>query len=287
MRLAPLAFVPLAFVLAGAAPAANSAPAPDLSVRPGAGHPGGETACDACHSTEGWRPVAFSHDRTGFPLEGRHREVSCKACHKAGTFADPVPRACSACHRDPHVGRLGQRCQDCHDPTSFAAPAFDPDAHRRTSLPLTGRHAVIACEECHGDRRDRGFNRPSPRCAGCHQADLARATGGAVALDHTTPGFSTDCRSCHSTWRFMPAAFPPHQVCFDIRRGPHVGIRCNTCHTTIPVVDMSVPFSCNTDTANCIGCHRHNNEAPANTGVLGFANQNRKCYECHRFAAAP
>ncbi len=237
--------------------------------------------CAGCHGPQGWRPVAFDHARTGFTLEGRHREVTCKACHRTSSFADPVPRACAACHRDVHLGRLGQRCQDCHDPSSFQARTFGPDAHRRTSFPLTGRHAVIACEECHGDRRDRGFDRPSPRCAGCHEADLARASGGGASIDHGAPGFPTDCRRCHQTWRFRPASFPAHQACFDIRRGPHAGIRCLDCHTTLPPVDLSAPWTCTSDTANCLRCH--GGVASEHDDVPGFTLVNRACYECHRF----
>jgi hypothetical protein len=281
--------LPLAAALA-AGPALAAQPAPpasaaDLSLLPGASHPTGDTNCGACHTPEGWRPVSFAHDRTGFPLEGRHREVSCKACHRTSTFADPIPRACSACHRDVHLGRLGQRCQDCHDPSSFANRAFGTDAHRRTGFPLTGRHAMVACEECHGDRRDRGFSRPSARCLGCHEADLARATGGGAAVDHGAAGFPPDCRTCHSTWRFSPASFPAHQACFDIRRGPHASIRCLDCHTTLPAVDQGQPLACTTDTAACLRCH--GGVAPAHASVPGFAMVNRKCYECHRFAAVP
>ena len=246
-------------------------------------HGPGDTDCAACHTAEGWRPVQFAHERTGFPLEGRHRDVTCKGCHTGSTFKDPVPRACSACHRDVHLGRLGPRCNDCHDPTSWTAPSFGPDAHRRTLFPLTGRHAATPCEDCHGDRRDRGFNRPTPKCIGCHQADFTRAAGAAV--DHATPGFSTQCRSCHSTWSFAPATFPAHQTCFDIRHGPHAGVKCLGCHTTIPAVDVSQPLTCASDTADCIQCHQN---APAqHKDVLGFAMVNRKCYECHRFAPAP
>jgi hypothetical protein len=287
MRLArwilPLASA-LAAGLASAEPsAAPSASAADLSLRPGAPHPTGDTNCGACHTPEGWRPVSFAHDRTGFPLEGRHREVSCKGCHRTSSFADPLPRACSACHRDVHLGRLWQRCQDCHDPSSFANRAFGTDAHRRTGFPLTGRHAMVACEECHGDRRDRGFSRPSARCLGCHEADLARATGGGAAVDHA--GFPPDCRGCHSTWRFSPATYPAHQACFDIRRGPHASIRCLDCHTTLPVVEAGQPLACTTDTAACLRCH--GGVAPEHVDVPGFAMVNRKCYECHRFAAVP
>ena len=280
MRLAPLAPVPLALWLCGAAASPKD---PDLSARPPAAHPAvGDTDCSACHTPDGWLPVSFPHDRTGFPLEGRHLGASCKACHQTNVFRDPIPRACSACHQDPHLGRLGQRCQDCHDATSFATPDFGPEAHRRTSFPLTGRHAVLACEECHGDRRDRGFNRPNSQCVGCHQSDQASASGGNAALDHGAPGFPTDCRPCHSTWRFVPAFFPDHQACYNIRSGPHAGIRCLDCHTTVPPVSVGQPLTCSTDTANCLRCHSNVGSAHAN--VPGYAPVNRKCYECHRSA---
>ncbi len=245
---------------------------------------GGDTDCVACHTAEGWRVVTFDHSRTGFALEGRHRDLTCRACHSTSTFADPVPRACSACHRDVHLGRLGQRCQDCHEPTSWATHTFGPDAHRRTSFPLTGRHALLPCESCHGDRRDRGFNRPSPRCLGCHQADWERASSGAAEVNHEQAGFSQDCRACHSTWRFSPASFPAHEECFAIRSGPHAGIRCRDCHSSIPQVSPATAFTCTTDTANCLRCH--GNVASEHQGVAGFAMVNRRCYECHRFSTS-
>ena len=119
----------LSLWLALAAAAAWGA-APDLSVaRP---HPPvrAETRCGACHTEDGWKPVRFAHERTGFPLEGRHLAVDCRACHLEG-FAAPVKGGCSACHRDPHAGQLGMRCGGCHDSASWAGH-FNADAHRRS-----------------------------------------------------------------------------------------------------------------------------------------------------------
>jgi hypothetical protein len=279
----------LVALLLAAAPVAASQPRtpPDLAPRPAptelSGH-GGDTRCAACHTAEGWKDVKFAHERTGFPLEGRHRVAQCKACHASGTFAEPVARACAACHRDVHRGRLGQRCQGCHDPAAWTAPTFDADAHRRTNFPLTGRHAVTPCESCHGDKRDRGFNRPTPRCVGCHEADLQRASGGGAAVDHGQPGFPQDCRMCHGTWRFSPATFPAHEACFSLRSGPHAGIRCKDCHSTFQGVSFAEPFQCLSDTADCLRCH--GGVASQHSGVQGFQLVNRKCYECHRFSTA-
>jgi len=42
----------------------------------------GMTDCVRCHTTESWFPENFDHNTTRFPLEGRHAEIDCKACHK-------------------------------------------------------------------------------------------------------------------------------------------------------------------------------------------------------------
>lgn len=252
---------------------------PDLAPRRDPAHDG-ETRCVLCHTPDGWEKVTFSHDGTGFPLEGRHREVTCRGCHPDATFATALPRACAACHADVHQGRLGRRCEKCHDATGWEATTFDADAHRRSAFPLTGRHAFTPCDSCHGDRRDRGFTRPTRDCAACHEADWLRAGTGGAAVDHDLAGFPRDCRVCHGTWRFAPASLPPHEECFSITRGDHAGIRCRDCHGSFPAVDYQQPFTCQTDTAACVRCHSCSEHEP----VSGFACANRRCYECHRFS---
>jgi hypothetical protein len=250
----------------------------DLAPRPGS-HAGGETRCATCHTAEDWKKVSFSHDRTGFPLTGRHQAVTCQACHAGGRFDEPVARACSACHRDVHAGRMGARCDRCHDTGSWKEASFGPEAHRRTNFPLTGRHAVIPCEQCHGDRRDRAFARPATRCIACHQADFDRTA--VLSVPH--PGtFPTDCRGCHSTWRFSPGTWTAHDACFQITSGRHLGITCKKCHSAgLPAIPPG-PLTCTaTPAANCMGCHNPA-EHPA---VPGFAASNQRCYECHRFSA--
>lgn len=263
--------------------AAGQAPAPDLSLaRPpqamGAGH-GGDADCGACHTAAGWDRVAFAHERTGFALEGRHREVACRACHAEGDFAKPLPPACSACHRDVHAGRAGLRCGRCHEATSWREVTFDADAHRRSAFPLTGRHAVISCEECHGDRRERAFSRPTPACVSCHETDQLR--GDAAMPGHSD--FGGECRDCHGTWRFAPASLPAHEACFALRSGPHSGIRCRDCHAPVPPVPAG-SLTCTSGTADCRRCHacpdmdaRHQNEP-------GYQCAPIKCYTCHQFA---
>jgi len=42
----------------------------------------GKTDCTQCHVTGSWYPEKFDHNKTLFPLEGRHAEIECNACHK-------------------------------------------------------------------------------------------------------------------------------------------------------------------------------------------------------------
>jgi nitrate/TMAO reductase-like tetraheme cytochrome c subunit len=42
----------------------------------------GITDCNRCHVTDSWYPKKFDHNTTAFPLEGKHEEIECKACHE-------------------------------------------------------------------------------------------------------------------------------------------------------------------------------------------------------------
>ncbi len=275
-RAAPAALLLLALAAAPARAAAPAARPLDLRPAAPAGH-GGETRCDRCHTTDRWGDVAFAHERTGFPLVGEHRKAGCKQCHPV-SFDRPLSHACDACHRDVHRGSLGSRCQGCHDEQSWRS-RFDADAHRRAGFPLTGRHAFVACEECHGNQLNRGFARSVKQCGDCHSGDLARAN---AVVPHT--GFGTDCKACHTPWRFANAFFPAHEQCFAIATGKHAGIACLRCHTGgIPLVADVNSLSCTsylTNPPNCQSCH----DCGSHPAVLGFACSNPKCYECHRFA---
>lgn len=286
-----LCLLPLA--LLGAAPRKPGAPAAkkpplDLSLVPPhlapsklpAGH---GTRCELCHKPTGWVPASFPHERTGFPLSGRHQQTACKACH-AQDFNQPLARACASCHRDGHAGEFGQRCEGCHDSSGWEA-LFTADTHRRTNFPLTGRHALIPCQECHTDARGPQLGRKTVECIGCHQRDYDRT--GAISLDHAALGFSTECRQCHEPWRFKGARFPGHEACFQIGRGEHAGIPCLRCHTSL--ANVALTGACATRTAACSGCHEHScsRVEEEHREVPGYQCKDQKCYECHRFSVTP
>jgi hypothetical protein len=274
----------LILVLAWSAAAAASGPPggaqqaarPSVTFVPGHGLRG--TGCSSCHSTDDWRRVSFDHERTGFSLRGRHAFTACSSCHASLDFSTAVPTSCASCHRDVHMGEFGMRCASCHDEESWRS-RFDADAHRRTNFPLTGRHATIPCQECHLDQRDRKFNRATVDCYTCHQADYARAA--TISIDHIAAGFSTTCRNCHVPWTFQSGRFPAHDACFQLAPGPHAGITCLGCHTSL--TGKLPTGACATNTASCTRCHVCPTMQQRHHLVTGFQCQDRKCYDCHQF----
>ena len=86
------------------------------------------TQCGTCHHPTDWHAARFDHAKaTRFPLTGAHAMVACASCHQVNklnpTGAASVPRECGQCHRqsDPHGGRFGAACGDCHTTQSFTS----------------------------------------------------------------------------------------------------------------------------------------------------------------------
>ena len=238
----------------------------------------GATRCAACHRVEGWERVRFNHDPTGFPLRGAHVEVGCGQCH-GKRFGTPVADTCGGCHRDRHAGEFGLHCEGCHDESSWR-PLFQADAHRRTNFPLVGKHALIPCQECHGNVRDRSFARAPSRCDACHEPDFLRTSG--TSIDHVAANYSRDCQVCHNTFRFFPVSVSAHDSCWRISAGSHHGIRCLGCHTSL--AGSVFTGMCATGTFTCSECHSHacvRSEAQ-HKKVMGYECANGRCYECHR-----
>jgi formate-dependent nitrite reductase cytochrome c552 subunit len=64
---------------------------------------------------------SFDHQRTVFPLTGRHLNTACSRCHNARMPNTRKTRKtvsglyqCRQCHPSPHPGNK-PKCADCHD----------------------------------------------------------------------------------------------------------------------------------------------------------------------------
>lgn len=254
--------------------------------------------CSGCHTTDGWRLSAtagasgFDHDRTGFPLRAAHAQASCGGCH---TNRVKPPRSCESCHKDPHAGRMDGACFECHTTTTWADTAT-LEQHRRTRMPLTGKHALIECTACHKRQSERTYTDLPVDCYACHRAEYHLTTThpnhDGSADPNSTP-FSRNCAECHQTIAWKPAFVNPamlpgvgamtaaaarrgdHDGSFVLSSGRHRDAECAACHA-----DPRRPR-----VVRCDGCHQdielrrqHPNAAVPRAAVA--------CLRCHPRGAA-
>ncbi len=158
--------------------------------------------CQKCHNESGWKiGTLLNHDKdTRFPLVGKHAVTKCADCHKAKDDNQPrdfreAPRTCVGCHAkkdaEVHAGRLGAKCESCHNSKSWKEWRYDHA--REAKFALTGRHAKISCYACHQQKNVQKITLPRT-CIGCHQQD-----------DKHRGAFGRDCERCHSTSTFSSA----------------------------------------------------------------------------------
>jgi hypothetical protein len=214
-------------VLLMVAGAAWAVPAPAAPVNP---HGNADLDCASCHA-EAVGPGdevgrSFDHDSTGFPLQGRHRDVACRDCHDDPAF-NRVGTACADCHVDAHRGRQGPACETCHSPEDWLDRRDMKTRHDGTALPLVGAHAAVDCDACHaGPVTSQYVGTPSD-CYACHADTWAATTN----PPHAESGFGTDCIRCHGVYSTgwsggdyrHPASFP--------LTGGHALPACAECHT--------------------------------------------------------
>lgn len=208
--------------------------------------------CASCHTEQDWVPSTFDlarHATTGFPLEGRHVEQACAACHPDGRLAD-LPTECAGCHVDRHRGTLGDACTDCHSVEGFT-PVEGFVHLDRTGFALTGVHGQAACADCHEGDNGRALRLTmDPGCDTCHTASHADFSPRA-------------CDSCHTldSGSFAKARFDHRPTGFELERR-HRAVACGSCHP----VEGAPPQP------RCASCHDD-----VHMGQAG-----RVCGDCHR-----
>lgn len=242
-----------------------------------------DARCETCHGVARWTETpGFDHDRTRYPLTGRHARVACDACHAAARLeratdarGRPVPRyrplpfaECSACHADPHRGRLGGTCADCHVTSGFATPNVAGFDHERTRYPLRGAHRRTACDRCHDFSSRAGARRSPPfgTCGACHRDPHAGTA--------TVAGRIVDCDRCHDLQAFRPSSFTTaqHRGARYPLEGGHVRATCAACHRSAAGTTVLRPAF-----ARCIDCHRRDpHDGPAGRDCAG-------CHDVRRF----
>jgi len=213
--------------------------------------------CQQCHNTSEWQKVKFVHNKSnGFNLTGSHDDLTCMSCHPPGVNIKPNAkvRSCNDCHQiiDPHLGNLGENCQDCHQQEKWRKQVLFN--HDFTSFPLLGVHQLLICKSCHSTA---DFTIEASKCQDCHEAD-----------DIHQKQLGRVCSDCHnasswSSWQFDHS----QQTSFELEGG-HKGLSCALCHKASLKKAKSTSVS-----KLCISCHQGDD---IHQGAFGS-----KCQKCH------
>jgi len=185
----------------------------------------------ACHGTK-WPSVnldaAFPHP---FKLEGKHAEAWCHECHNG---ARKPPSQCASCHQPPSEPHFGKQCEQCHTPAGFEQVDLSGFEH---PVPLVGTHQRLACETCHGGRKEM----PEYLCSNCHQPPEDHL-GQACESCHTPEGWIESAASILARTPPIPHSLKGRDACLlchapesKVRPAPadHEGRlneQCTLCH---------------------------------------------------------
>ena len=262
--------------------------------------------CAACHVVDDWRPASYTvaqHRNTKYPLEGKHQQVPCAACHvknppgipaaqlgTAGVWMRPVAATCRDCPGDDHETQLANRpdrgaCDVCHRVSGWTPSTFSVAQHATLRLKLEGRHAEIACAACHGPGRK--LLPPLPPLKVIGRAGVAfKLKEIECAACHIDPhdGRYPRCLDCHGLRSFRPSTvgIASHQRYQFPLEGAHAAVPCIDCHgemkhdsaasSLVLVRWTSSRLLFTTPKGGCEACHT----TPHGTQFAG-----RTCDVCH------
>ncbi|HEY1471272.1 MAG TPA: cytochrome c3 family protein [Candidatus Acidoferrum sp.] len=218
--------------------------------------------CDSCHTTSGWKTMLagfdFDHSKTKYPLQGKHAQVSCVACHVNGDFKKPLPFAnCKDCHTpDPHKGQFDARakkgeCAECHTVDGWKPSLFGVKEHDTSKYPLKGKHVSVECAKCHIPAgKDTVYKVKFEYCSDCHKDAHDNQFAGAP--------YNNRCEPCHTVQDFHRPTFTiaKHRNTRFALAGAHVAVPCGDCHKVGGGgrTDKIVPY--HFENRDCTACHR-------------------------------
>ncbi len=230
-------------------------------------------SCQNCHTVQGWKPIRavpeFDHSKTRYPLRGMHEKVACMQCHTKLVFSN-VGNKCADCHADIHRGKLSAACETCHTVKGWKV-AIQQIQNHNNRFPLTGAHAMAACEDCHKNGALSNFTTMSTACISCHEADYQRASAPA----HAALKFPTDCTACHTMNTWSGAQFDHLKFTGFALTGAHATLDCTACH--LGGKYQGTP-------ATCIGCHLPDFQKTKNPNHVQLSFP-QTCQTCHTTAA--
>ena len=262
--------------------------------------------CQSCHSTTGFKKInqqAFDHNKTDYPLVGKHRFVNCSKCHGNDLNSKPRHQNCFDCHTDYHNGEFTEGakikdCRSCHNLEGFSPSDFTIKEHDKIEFKLTGGHLAVPCKSCHLKSDKWHFKNIGAKCIDCH-----KNVHGSEITNKFMP--DNNCSACHFTEGWNTIKFDHALTAFPLE-GRHKDVECGKCHykeeNNIGKIFRFVSLdskceSCHDDVhmgqftengkSNCIGCHTFNNWKPEKFDhnktrfSIEGAHQKLECSRCH------
>ena len=216
--------------------------------------------CRDCHVTKSWKTVKVDHEKTQYPLTGKHRKTPCAGCHKNSKLTGIPFKSCnsSVCHKDSHKKQFGkQKCETCHNTRGWRPSIFDHASQAYKGYKLDGKHRKVACIKCHSAGRYRGLNYGSCATADCHRDP------------HKDQFKEKSCHDCHSTSGWKKNRFDHNSPSYKGYKleGMHKKTACEKCHKKGRYKGLKYN-SCSTS-----DCHKDPHKRQF---------RNKKCDSCHK-----
>ena len=261
--------------------------------------------CLECHTIKTFKVSSksgtFDHEKSRFPLVGKHKQVKCAKCHTSkGQFERASSfNACSDCHEDYHKGVFAKEnrdnsCDRCHSEEGFTPALFGMIKHQKTQFPLDGSHLALPCFACHGQKPDQKYRWDRMACDVCHET-----IHGQQFQQYRKAG--NWCENCHKSQSWTQLTFDHKQTKFPLT-GKHATASCQKCHKLeaglVQYEGVATACSaCHADVhaqqfaqSGCEHCHQTDAWTIArfdHNGLSRFALDGRHekllCGECHKY----
>jgi hypothetical protein len=223
-----------------------------------------EKSCDSCHNTSGWKRVStptlnqtFDHSKTKYPLEGKHQQVECVACHAKGDFKKHLAFAkCLDCHKDEHQGQFLKRadkgeCAPCHTLAGWKPTKYSVKDHATSLYPLEAKHTQVKCEGCHIPKgKETVWKLKFDRCMICHKDEHQTQFAGAP--------YRNLCEKCHTLNGWEPSTYTikSHKEARFVLTGGHIAVACSDCHKPRSTPEAKYAVLYHFDDRSCTACHQ-------------------------------
>jgi hypothetical protein len=228
--------------------------------------------CKSCHEVSSFKKVnqkIFDHDKTNYPLIGKHRILACQDCHKNNLNSKPKYQKCVNCHSDFHNGDFLVKgelidCKECHDLNGYRPALYSIEKHSQTRFELTGSHLAVPCQNCHLINTKWHFKNLGMNCIDCHKN---------VHGNELTSKFmpDNDCKTCHQTNNWYNIKYDHNLTTFKLS-GKHLSVACSKCHHNTS--DGSNEYKFASTKSECFNCHKDIHMGQFKDVV---------CQECHGF----